>query len=404
MEIRKISPVERIQYHGICSTVFLDMGRSDIRAQLQDPQAHVKDDDRDEDNRWGAFDATGKLHSAIVVNPYTMLMNGKHVKMGGIGGVVTRPESRGQGLIRKIMDAAFPAMLEKGQTFSFLYPFSYSYYRMFGYDVGYAYNSVNIPLKEMQGYAYPKNMEPFEPGDDITPYVEIYEEFTRDRNLAIVRGKDAWNWMLDRDPYKNLQFTFLHRDANGKGDAYILYGVQKGGDRGNTIKIRELCWRTPEGLHSVFGFIARLSSEFGSVDWNAPDDINVHALFPESYSVSWRKNACGMNRILDVAAGLSTLRAPVGVANGKVTLDIVDKYWKDNTGKYTVQWEDGNLSVAKGGNDVELATGVETLCQLVSGYMTPEEVALKKDTTVYSNRFLLGQLFPKQKLHLVERF
>ena len=403
MIIRRIAPAERIQYSGICSTVFFDMERSDIRAQMKDPQAHVEDDDGDD--RWGAFDTGGKLHSAMVVNHYNMLMNGKAVKMGGIGGVVTRPESRGLGLIRKIFDAAFPVMLENGQTFSFLYPFSYSYYRNFGYEMCYAYNSVNIPIAEIRGYAYPRNIEPYEPGDDIAPYAEIYETFTRHRNLAIVRDKDAWEQILDRDPYKDLKFTFLNRDAQGKADAYVLYGVHKNDEHGNRIKIRELCWRTSEGLHSIFGFFAKLGSEFDSVDWNAPDDVNVHALFPEAYDVSWRKNACGMNRILDVNAGLSALRAPEGVGNGKLTLDIVDKYWSDNSGKYTVQWEDGNLISRKTtSSDAAMATSVETLAQLVTGYMSPEEVMLKNDTAIYSSRLKLSQLFPKQKLHMVERF
>jgi len=403
MIIRRIAPVEQVQYNGICSTVFFDIGRSDIRAHMKDPQAHIKDED--DDDRWGAFDDDGKMHSAMVVNHYDMLMNGKKVKMGGIGGVVTRPESRGKGLIRKIFDAAFPAMLENGQTFSFLYPFSYSYYRNFGYEMCYAYNSVNIPIAEMQGYAYPQNIEPFEPGDDISPYAEIYETFVRSRNLAIVRDKDAWQKILDRDPYKDLKFTFLNRDAQGKADAYVLYGVHKNDEHGNRAKIRELCWRTPEGLHSIFGFFAKLGSEFDSVDWNAPDDVSVHALFPEAYDISWRKNACGMNRILDVTTGLSTLRAPVGVGNGKLTVDIIDAYWKDNTGKYIVQWEDGNVTVQKTTEcGAAMATSVETLAQLVTGYISPEEAMLKKDTTIYDSYLQLSQLFPKQKLHMVERF
>ena len=405
MIIRKMTPAEQIEYSGICSIAFLYKASADIRAQMKDPQAHIKDNDNGDEDRWGAFDDNGKMHSALIVNHYDMLMNGKAVKMGGIGGVVTLPESRGQGLIRKIFDAAFPAMLENGQTFSFLYPFSYSYYRMFGYEMCYTYNSVNIPIAEIKGYPYPKNIKSFEPGDDIAPFAEIYEAFTHDRNLAMVRDEDAWKEMLNRDPYKELKFTYLNHDDRGKADAYVLYGVQKNDEHGNRLKIKELCWRTVEGLHSIFGFFSKLGSEYDSIDWNAPDDINVHALFPEAYDVKWSKNASGMNRILDVTAGLSTLRTPAMGGNGKLTLDIADKYWGDNSGKYTVQWEDGKLTVRKATTgDAAMATSVETLAQLVTGYMSPEEVALKTDTTIYSNHLLLSQLFPKQKLHMTERF
>lgn len=401
MVIRKMTPEDRIQYMGICSTVFLSMDRVDTRAQLKDPQAHKKEDDGND--YWGAFDAKGKMHSAMSVIHYNMLMNGNVVKMGGISGVVTRPESRGQGLIRKIFDVAFPAMLENGQTFSYLYPFSYGYYRKFGYEICNTSNNVNIPIAEMQGYSYPKTIEPFEPGDDVAPYAEIYEEFTRDRNLAIVRNKDAWKRMLDRDPYKNLQFTFLNRDADGKGDAYILYETYKASGDGNRLKVKELCWRTLEGLHSIWGFLARLGAECESVEWNAPYDVNVHALFPEAYNVSWKKGAGGMNCILDVSAGLSTLRAPNG--NGQLTFDIVDNYQKANSGIYTIQWESGNITACKTTeSNIAMATDVQTLAQLVTGYLSPEEAALKKSTTVYNSHLQLCQLFPKQKLHMTEGF
>jgi predicted acetyltransferase len=402
MIIRRLEPAEQVQYSGICSTVFLDMPRRDIRAQLKDPLAHVFEGDND---RWGAFDAAGKLHSALIVIPYTLRMNGHDVKMAGIGGVVTRPESRGLGLVRKIFDQAFPVMLEKGQTFSYLFPFNYNYYRNFGYEICDTYSNISVPVEQMRGYAYPKDITPYEPGDDITPYAEIYEAFTRDRNLAVVRSADTWKSMLDRDPYKNLDFTYLNRDANGQADAYVLYQAQHVSAGDNRIKVKELCWRTTEGLHSIFGFFAKLSAELAVVDWNAPCDINAQALFPDAYDIGWRKSSGGMNRILDVAAGLSTLRAPVGIANGKVTLDIVDNYWTDNSGQYTVAWEDGSLTVAKaGGGDAAMATSAQTLAQLVTGYLSVEAAALKKDTTVNGDFLQLSRLFPKQKLHLTERF
>jgi len=402
MDIRKVTPVERIQYNGICTTVFFDMQRTDIRTQLKNPQDHLRDEH--DDPCWGAFDEKGQLQSAIIVNSYNMMMNGREVKMGGIGGVVTRPESRGKGLIRRIMDKAFPAMVEEaGQTFSFLYPFSYSYYRNFGYEMCLDYNKVNIPMEEINGYPYPKNIQPFEPGDDMTPVMEIYKEFTQNRNLAIVRDKDNWEYILNRDPYKDLKFTFVNYDENGVANAYVLYNVQKSGNYDNRLQIRELCWRTKEGLHNIFGFFAKLSSEFSSVEWNAPCDVNVHALFSEAYNASWSINAAGMNRVVNVKAGLATLRAPSG--SGKITLDVTDAYWKDNSGKYTIQWDAGNLTVAKGTSEnVDMAVSVETLAQLVTGYMTPCEVALKKDVVTYSNHLALEQLFPKQRLFIVERF
>jgi len=401
MEIRKVSPIERIQFNGISSTVFLDTRRQDIRAQLQNPEEHIGDHEYD-DNCWGAFDEKGTLHSGFIINAYDMRMNGHNVKMGGIGAVITKPESRGQGLVRKVFDHTFPIMIERGQVFSFLYPFSYEYYRNFGYDICYSYNKINIPMECIEGYKYPRNIAPHEPGDDIQPFIDMYEEFTRDRNLAIVRSRDTWEYMLNRDPYKDLKFTYLNRDENGVPNAYVLYGQQKSGEYGNRLVIRELVWRTPQGLRDIFGFFSRLN-EFGVVEWNAPCDFHVHTMFPEAYDLRWSVNGCGMNRIVDVKAGLETLRAPEG--SGKVVVDVTDGYWKDNTAKYQIEWDAGNLTVKKGvASEPDMAVSVQTLAQLVTGYLTPTEVALKKDTAVYGDILKLEKLFPKQRLYILERF
>ena len=401
MKIRKVSPIERIQFNGISSTVFLDTRRQDIRAQLQNPEEHIGDREHD-DNCWGAFDEKGTLHSGFIINAYDMRMNGKDVKMGGVGAVITKPESRGQGLVRKIYDYTFPIMIERKQIFSFLYPFSYEYYRNFGYDICYSYNKINIPMECIVGYKYPRNITPYEPGDDMTPFIEMYEEFVRDRNLAIVRSKETWEYMLKRDPYLNLQFTYLNRDENGVPNAYVLYGQQKSGEYGNRLVIRELVWRTPQGLRDIFGFFSRLN-EFGTVEWNAPCDFHVHAMFPEAYDLRWSVNGCGMNRIVDVKAGLETLRAPSG--NGKIVVDVADNYWQDNTAKYQIEWESGSLTVKKGvTTEPDLAVSVQTLAQLVTGYLTPTEIALKKDTAIYGDIHVLESVFPKQRLYMLERF
>jgi len=390
MEIRKLKPEEHIQYEGLCLSVFFDTARRDIRQQKQDPLAHASNGN---DVRIGAVDANGRLQSALAVIPYTMRMNGKDVKMGGIGGVVTLPEARGQGLVRKIMDLAFEEMQDAGQVFSFLYPFSYGYYRKFGYEMCLPYNKVTIPIEQFTGYPFPQNITPYEPGNSITPFVEIYEAFTRNRNLAIKRDTKTWEHLLNRDPYQNLEFTYLVQDA------YILYSVDRSGD-GSRVDIKELCWRTPTGLRDIFGFLGKLGAEFNAVLWNAPCDINIHALFPEGYDLTWRVNAVGMNRIVDVTAALATLRAPHG--NGEVIIDVADAYRPANSGLYAVQWESGNLTAAKTtSGTADITTSIQTLAQLVTGYITPQEAGYKQDTTIYNN---ISQLFTKQNLFLTERF
>jgi predicted acetyltransferase len=269
----------------------------------------------------------------------------------------------------------------------------------------YAYNKVKIPIHQLRDYKCEVNAVPFEQGDSIVPFDKIYKYFTRERNLSIERDKGDWKKLLSRDPYQDLEFTYIFNDAAGRAVAYILYDAEQNDDEGNRLIIKECCWITPEALHMVFGFLSKLGTEFEDILWNAPSDINVHALFPEAFDVEWRRESAGMNRIIDVSAALATLKAPA--RSGRVALGVTDNFMPENTGIYAVEWDSGVISVEKAG-DVgpmpEIETTVETLTQLVTGYITPETAMFKKDTTVLGTLAGLNRLFPERHLYIMERY
>ena len=404
MEIRKLTPEENIVHDGICQTVFFSRNPQDIRKMLENPKEHAEET---KDIRWGAFGKRTKtgLEAGLIVIPYTFRMNGKDVKMAGIGGVTTLPESRGQGLINKIMEKAFQDMLESGQTFSFLYPFSHEYYRKLGYELCYTLNEVSFPPERLSHYPFPAGMEDYEPGDSVAPYAEVYKAFTETRNLAVQRDEAAWQKMLTRDPYQKFKFAYLHRTENNQPDAYILYDREAGSHKHiNHLVVEELCWATPEGLKSILGFLGKLSAEFKSIRWHPPCDIDIHSMVPEPYDITTKTICKGMLRLVDVQKALETLHSPAG--SGKVSITVSDQFLTKNAGTYTIQWEEGNLSVKKAqlqpGADME--TTESTLAQLVTGYLTPSQAICKNDTIIHSHLSQLTALFPKQSLHITERF
>jgi len=402
MQIRKLKPEEHVYYKGISCSVFHGLERKDIREMMKNPLDHQ---DKAEAERWGYFGDDNCLHSAVTVIPYTIRMNGKEIKMAGIGDVVTRPQSRGAGCVRQIFDKVFPDMLESGQIFSFLYPFSYEYYRKLGYEVCLSYSQWSFPTEQLSKFKYPKNVEAHQPGDDAAPYVQIYEAFAEGRNLSAVRNQKSWDELLKRDPYKKLEFTFLVRDDFGKGIAYVMYSrANSEGENGDRIMdIKELCWATPDGLHQILGFLGKLTPEFDKVKWNATCDINVHALCNDPYVASAKVIPAGMGRVVDVKAGLEMLAAPKG--SGKVCVDIADKYLTQNSGTYAIEWEDGNLSVVKSQSaTADMSTTVETLAQLIPGYLAAGESVYKPCTTIHNAHENLSILFPKKRLYLAERF
>ena len=297
-------------------------------------------------------------------------------------------------------------MLLNQQVYSFLYPFSFGFYRKFGYEHCNSILEAKIPLRQMGRFPFPGAAQAYEPGDDAGSYARLYETFARGRNLSVVRDEGAWRRILDRDPYKKLQFTYLLGPKDSP-TAYVLYDSKRVRGKSYSLYVKELCFQSTQGLYDALGFLGRLSPECQHMFWNVPQGVNAHMLCSDLYDIELTEQAFGMGRVVDVLAALGGLHAPTHPSGGRVSIKVVDDFINENTGFYQVEWESGTLSAKRLGMSVgacDLETSVMGLMQLVSGFATPEMAECRRDTIVSGNRELLHALFAKRRMYIMERF
>jgi len=301
-------------------------------------------------------------------------------------------------------------MKEEGYLFSTLYPFSYAYYRKFGYELAYTRRINTVPMDCFRKYPFPKDtiVKPWKKGDDLRDIKAVYDKFRENRNYAILRNDKSWEKVLEKaDPHKNLFHTYIHYDSTGKPDSYVMFkAVNIDLEHGSRqINISEFAWTSKAGLYAMFGFIGGLSPSFNEIKWDVPYDLDLGSMFPEAYDVSVNNKSSIMTRIIDVLATLKLLKAPT-MQSGKVIIEVVDKSMPCNDGTYIISWENGKLNAEKSSaNDTpDISTTIEALAQLVIGYASPDMVAYRQDTTIHSNYEALNALFVKKNLYLWEAF
>jgi len=400
IEIRKLKPEENIQRllaHSVC---FLGSPPQDKEALLKNPEEHTEG----HDTSWGAYDETGRQLSQMQVIPAKILINNQPTSAGLICGVTTLPEARNGRLVRKIFEKVMPIMKEEGMVYSMLYPFSFEFYRKFGYEQGYMRPKATFPVSELARYPYPNGMKAHEKGDPCDDFNKVYEAFTRDKNLAIVRGSKEWEEILKRDPYKKREFAYIHYNAKGEPDGYILYKSEKKDLNYSLLNILELAWTGKPGLEAMLGFIHGLRSEYSDVSWPIPGGFDIFGVgvIPEPGKITYARGSLIMNRIMDVGAALSLMKAPTG--SGNVSIFVTDKFIDTNTGIYVVSWEGGNLSVDKTTRPPDMELDVETLVQLNTGYLTPAQVIYRDGVAIHSKMEELSALFVKQDLYQMEYY
>ena len=398
MEIRKLKLEENVQHKLMCSICFTRHYTSEDRyAWLNEPEKHAEG----YENAWGAFDANGRLLSCMQVVPAQIMLNGRPVKVGLICAVTTLPEARNSRCVRKIFDVVMPYMKDKGMIFSLLYPFSFPFYRKFGYEHALIRRQATFQISELSRYPYPDGIKVHDKGGPWADFAKVYEVFAQDKNLSMVRGAKEWERLLNRDPHKNKEFTYIHYNAANKPDGYILYsGSTK--DNGYNMDIRELAWTDNTGLYAMLGFIHGLRSEYNKVSWPLASDIDVLGLIDNAWAINQTAASIVMNRVVDVHAALRLIKAPCG--NGSAIVKVTDKFMETNSGAYSISWESGSLKVKKTKLAPDMEMDVETLAQLISGYITPAQTLYRQDVRVHGKIEELAALFPLKNLYLMESF
>jgi len=103
----------------------------------------------------------GKIISALLIIPAEILINGFKVKMGGIGGVCTLPDYRRRGYAGELLRYTVKEMRRSGFITSILYPFSFAYYRKFGWEL-----ASNVCLYRIN----PSDLPPFREKEKVKEY------------------------------------------------------------------------------------------------------------------------------------------------------------------------------------------------------------------------------------------
>src|SRR5699024_2098022 len=114
--------------------------------KLDDEAMKIKKQEADRHTIWGYMD-DGSIAAKLHLIPLTIMINGKPFKMGGISSVATWPEYRRQGMAKKLLFHALNHMKAAGQTITFLHPFSFGFYRQYGFEHTFNLKHYTIPVE-----------------------------------------------------------------------------------------------------------------------------------------------------------------------------------------------------------------------------------------------------------------
>lgn len=349
MEIRRIEGEEVPQAFYVASHAFM-AGSRDM-SWLDDPN-------RPEQTGFAVWEGGG-LQATVVIEHYRARFGSEVVlPLGGIAGVACLAPARGRGYAGAGLRRALEHMRESGQVVSALFPFSWDYYRRFGWEwVGatrrYTARTASLPA---DGEAEHVRMAR---AAERAAVEACYAAFTQRYRGAFERDARQWNAILD-DTEKEFVFTYLY-DAGDGPEGYITY---RGGRREHT-GLREFVALTGRAQLGLLGVVRRQYMQWDKVGWSAPPDDALWSRY-QHWDLETRVSPATQARVVDVPAALRAWK-PAPEARGSLVLVLEDEAAPWNAGTWSVAFEGGAVEARPGRGEPDVSLDIQALSQAYFG-------------------------------------
>lgn len=324
------------------------------------------------ENSWnyGSFDEDGKLASQVMATPFQVDLFGDQHTMAGIGFVATYPEYRSQGRIDRIMKQLLADCRKEGVTLSYLAPFSYSFYRRYGYELTFERAVYEVPAA-----AWPDSPKvlgttrrlQWQEAQELIH--ELYAKAPRHHKGGLLRA--AW-WEAFKFPLRKDYQYAVYYDAQGVPQGYLVYLLEPG-----KLTIAEWTWLTGEAYRGLNRFVASHKGSVATISYDVGFDghnLQFLAANPLEY---YRVRPEMMARVVDVESFLKNSKKIQKLENSLAIEIQGDDYAPWNNGIFELRKQAEQVWVQPvTSTDLPRVTlTIQHFTQLFMGYLTPETLA-----------------------------
>lgn len=355
-------------------------------------------------DNWGAFDDDGELMSCLAVIPYTFQFDGSKTKGGGIGGVCTYPQHRRKGTVRALFQEALKDMYDNDVIFSYLYPFSESFYRKFGYEK--AVNSLlwDFDLRFIPKASYKGTFTLYDKGEISPEFKALYEAFAAKHNLMVHRDDYDWDALNNAKGALNNIYAYLYRGENKEPKGYMIFN-KEAENNSSYLKSREIIFDSFETLKAMFGLLSTYAADFSFIRTRLPECYNMR-YFCSDYVRSQSKISYifdGMVRAVNVR---EILKMAAYKGEGGLTIKITDEQLKNNSSTFRVLYKEGKAySVEdniKSLADIEMPVSVFSAA--ITGSCRAEDLLFMDDVCMRCSPHKASEVFYKKPSWIVNYF
>lgn len=351
MSVRLAKKEDKRSIYSILSYSF-NGGNQQIENNMKDENLSI--------DGWLVNEENNVVTSAVKIRDFSMMFDGEFVKMGGVAGVCSAPEHRSGGAVKNILTYSLEYMKERGQIFSALGPFSFAFYRKYGWEWGFTFQLVNIPVLDLKNFPAANKyvMLTKEDKDMIQDYrlqyiSHINGPLFHDESMS----EEKWN-----SYYHNFTHIYASYDEKGNITAIAFFRID-----GRVLRCDEMYFLNEIGRQHMLHLFYRHRSQIDEVELQLLRDDDIRLILPNQRIRFWEW-ANMMIRVVDVLAAFKKMKRFLNMKES-ICLKVHDAQapWNNQTFEIFNQ----NIEIVEKECDFEI--DIQRLSQLMLGFISGKE-------------------------------
>lgn len=326
-----------------------------------------------------------QLVSGLYSLPMAVNFHGVRYDMNGIGDVMSAPEYAGKGGAGKLLTTALNDMATNQVTLSYLAPFSYGYYRRFGYEHVFDHTQQVIAAKDLP------RIKPRDLSGTITRYGneglalvnDFYGAQPQNQRGGVIRA----DWWLHYLTLKHDWSVAIYRNAEQVIEGYLIYERQT-----NNFAIQEWTAATPTAFERLANFVTKHGTTFETFSYEGPGANSGLDLLADPYTLKVTTTPYMMARIVLLHDFLK--RYPFNADFESVRLAVTDDILAANQGIWELSRTNGQVTCNRVSPDV---TGTADL-QLTIQQLTKALFGTRSLTSAWQHGQITGDVTTAQYL------
>ncbi len=363
---------------------------------------------RDEFNigeRWQVFEGDTCV-SAMSVNTKASRYMGNYITTGLVGGIGTPVEHRRRGYVRKMFDEMMAEIPERRWAVSMLHPFSFPYYRKFGYERISDHLILEFPMQTLDFVPRCSDFVPVNTEERQIDCCRIYEKFAEDKNIMF-RRTDKESFPIDPGSGKKY---YIYYDG-GEPTAFAQTQIENYYSINRMVSVNlnlyEFGFISVKGMYALLGFLRMYEGQLESVK------IHNAAMAPQIDMALRYYNHTKYTVYPDIAARVADFPLMMDARrwpddSGSFTIRCIDPLLPSLDGVWQVEYSGGKCGTRKldGDKEADITLPVTALTQLVYGYyeFTPENIIYLPGAELHNPKSDLFRVFHKMDNGLFEHF